>query len=161
MTDIDYEKVIADLEGRRTAFNASVDAAVQAIRAVLAAGTAVAPKLDSGPHGNLAAGRLTPDMLFGKSIPEAAIICLNAIKRPMETKEIVEALEGASFHHRSQNFGNTVNSILHRRAANEGDVVKNGKKWALADWYPARRRGRQHASNGLPDESEPKATPEN
>jgi hypothetical protein len=140
MEGIDYEKVIADLEGRRLAFNASVDAAIIAIRAVLAAGTGI-----GRPHEPVAAsaapnGHLTPEMLFGKSIPEAAMTCLQTFKRPMGSKEIADALDAASYHHRSKNFPNTVNSILNRREENVGDVVRVGRQWGLAEWYPGRRR---------------------
>ena len=137
---IDYERVIADLEGRRAAFNASVDAAIHAIRAVLAAGTGIVSATEPAPRPVASNGRLTPDMLFGKSIPEAAILCLQVHKRPMTPPDIAEALESASYHHQSKRFANTVNSILNRRYGTVGDVVKIGKTWALAEWYPGRRR---------------------
>lgn len=147
MDPIDYEKVIADLEQRRTSFNFSIDSAISAIKAVVSAGTSAAPvTITTDGRGMSMSSSLAPGMLFGKSIPEAAITALTVYKRPMAAKEIGEALEAASYHHRSKNFTNTVNSILNRRTGTVGDVVRIGKTWALAEWYPGRRRQRLESS---------------
>lgn len=144
MESVNYERVIADLESRRAAFNASIDSAISAIRAVLSAGSGTTTPAGEPVAGvvPMNGGTLTPDMLFKKSIPEAAIMALQVLRKPLTTKQIVAALEAASFHHQSQNFGNTVNSILHRRESTTGDVMKIGKTWVLAEWYPGRRRPR-------------------
>lgn len=151
MEPVDYEKVIADLESRRTSFNASIDAAIQAIRSVLAAGAGATATARHEPASN--GGSLTPDMLFGRSIPEASMICLQVHKTPMSPREIVDALEAAKFHHQSKNFVNTLNSVLNRRAEVVGDVVKVGRSWALAEWYPGRRRTSKPAEQSPADSS--------
>jgi hypothetical protein len=141
---IDYERVIADLEAKRNAFNLSVDSAIQGIRHVLAAiGALPAAQQITGTHVSSTATvnppSLTPDAFFGLGIAEAAVRYLQIVKRQQMTREIAEALESANYHHTSQNFINTVNTALSRRLKDEGDVIKIGKKWALAEWYPGRR----------------------
>jgi hypothetical protein len=151
----DYENVILDLERRRAAYNAHVDALIQGLRTVVSAGvgSAAGGATATAHSAHAPGGLLTPESLFGKSIPEAAIIALQAIKKPLHAKEIAEALEGAAYHHRSKNFVNTVNSILNRREETIGDVMKVGKAWALPEWYPGRRKAaRAQASNGNGDD---------
>jgi len=151
---INYERVIADLEARRTAFNAAIDASIQNLRTVLAFGSApVGGVVLTGVQAKGGTGTVTapiytgaaptPDTFFGLSIAEAAIRWLSIVKKQQTTREIVDGLEAANYHHTSQNFINTVNTALYRRERDEADVVKIGRNWALAEWYPGRRRNRQ------------------
>ena len=145
METVDYEKVLADLEAKRATFNAAVDSAIQGIRHVL---SAVAGLQANGPVASHVGGTaavqtpstLTPDLFFGLSIGEAAVKYLAIVKKQQKTREIADGLEGANYHHQSANFVNTVNTALYRRERDEGDVVRIGRNWALADWYPGRRR---------------------
>lgn len=168
---IDYEKVISDLEAKRAAFNAAVDVAIQNMRFVMAAmnSLSVAPAagnlalLGHAPKVSVTPGGVTPDAFFGLGIAEAAIKYLQIVKRQQTSRDIADALEGANYHHTSQNFVNTVNTALYRRERDEKDVVKIGRNWALAEWYPGRRKGKgerpadepaHDANNDLDDEQE-------
>ncbi len=152
MEDVDYERVVADLEAKRARFNAWVDGAIQNIRQVIAAVSGI-PQPTSGTLTVASGGQaftgtgsaagahaLTPDAFFGMSIAEAAIKILQNAKQQQTTREITDALIAAKYHHTSQNFINTVNTALYRRERDDGDVVRIGRNWALSEWYPGRRR---------------------
>jgi hypothetical protein len=150
---VDYEAVIADLEEKRVAFNTAVDGAIQGIRQVLAAINGLPSGVQQTPPGttvhlDMAGGAsITPATFFGLGLAEAAIRYLQVVKKQQTTREIADALESAHYHHTSQNFVNTVNTALYRRERDEADVVRIGRNWALAEWYPGRRRGRAPAAN--------------
>ncbi len=162
MEDVDYEKVVADLEAKRARFNAWVDGAIQNIRQVIAAVSGIPQNMSivgsgglggfTGTGNTVGAHVLTPDSLFGLSIAEAAIKILQNAKQQQSTREITDALIAAKYHHTSQNFINTVNTALYRRERDDGDVVRIGRNWALTEWYPGRRRGRQAAAPTEPQE---------
>ena len=146
METIDYERVIADLEAKRTTFNTAIDNAIQGLRHVATAMSTL-PSGSPDVLPQTPAGVLTPDAFFGMGIAQAAVKYLKSVKKQQSSKEIAEGLERANFHHTSKNFGNTVNTALGRRAEDDGDVVKIGRKWALAEWYPGRRRSK--SKNGF------------
>lgn len=75
------------------------------------------------------------DAFFGMSIPEAAKKYLGLVKRKQTTKQIMEALERGGFPHQSKSFYGTVFGVLSRRWKTEGDIVKVGGDWGLAEWY--------------------------
>lgn len=168
---VDYEAVIADLEAKRAAFNASVDGAILGIRhvlnaiAVLPSAPGVTPHISSTAVVGGQAAALTPDAFFGLGLAEASIKYLQTVKKQQTTREIADALEAANYHHTSQNFVNTVNTALYRRERDEADVVRIGRNWALAEWYPGRRKGRLPSSvaaaiphdhnEPLPEDEEP------
>ena len=143
---VDYDAVIADLEAKRAAFNASIDGAINGIRHVLSAiavlpvAPGVAPHIPSTAVVGGQPSAVTPDVFFGLSLAEAVIKYLQIVKKQQTTREIADALEAANYHHTSQNFVNTVNTALYRRTRDEQDVVKIGRHWALAEWYPGRRK---------------------
>jgi hypothetical protein len=146
METIDYEKVLADLETKRAAFNAAVDNAIQGIRHVISAVAALPNQSVMGAHISSTvlhppSVSLTPDAFFGLSIGDAAVKYLATIKRQQRSREVADALEAAGYHHNSTNFTNTVNTALYRRSKDEQDVVRIGRNWALAEWYPGRRKG--------------------
>ncbi len=160
---VDYDAVIADLEQKRAAFNTAIDNAIQGIRHVLNAINGLpATGLPGGVTGPLTVEPLpqtiTPATFFGLSIAEAAIRFLQIVKKQQTTREIAEGLEEARYHHTSANFVNTVNTALYRRERDEADVVRIGRNWALAEWYPGRRRGRPASTTEeeteQPDEGE-------
>ena len=159
METINYEKVIEDLEAKRATFNTQIDSAIQGIRHVLSA----VASLGTTPHvtasgvpgtGQTVPSRLSPDAFFGLGIAEAAIRFLQIVKRQQTTREIADGLEKANYHHTSKNFINTVNTALYRREKDEGDVVKIGRRWALAEWYPGRRKKTATSSSEEPVRTE-------
>jgi len=143
---IDYEAVVADLEAKRAAFNSAVDGAIAGIKHVLGAIAAMpgSPQVIATatvPSGAVVhPASVTPDTFFGLNLAESAIRYLQIVKKQQTTREITDALEAANFHHQSSNFVNTVNTALYRRERDEADVVRIGRNWALAEWYPGRRR---------------------
>lgn len=146
MEPIDYEQVLADLEAKRVAFNTAMDNAITGIKTVLAlsavplAQTVQPATTPAPPTTPTSTTVVTPDAFFGLGLADAAIKYLRLVKRQQTTREITDALEKANYHHTSQNFINTVNTALYRREKDEGDVVKISRHWALAEWYPGRRR---------------------
>ncbi len=78
---------------------------------------------------------------MGKSIPEAAKLCLQIVKRKMTSREIADALRKGGIESTSKSFPNLVHTILIRAAKPGGDLVKMDKSyWGLAAWYPAGMR---------------------
>ena len=80
------------------------------------------------------------DAFFSMGIVDAVKKYLGGVRRPVGTKTLVWALEAGGFHSESKNFYGTLFSVLRRRANTEGDIVKVKGEWALAEWYPGRRR---------------------
>ena len=77
------------------------------------------------------------------SILQATIEVLRAKREALRAVEIVKVLEAGGLILTGKNNANTVNSVLHRRQAQTGDVVspKRGH-WGLREWYPGRNFGK-------------------
>ena len=131
---IDYEAVLADLEAKRSAF----DAAITGIRQILNLGAqnglvGIAPR-------QVEAGEIPSDAFFGLGIGEGAKKYLGIVKRKQSAVQIADALDKGGLQHTSKFFPNTVRTALMRLAA-DGEVVQVGKEWGLAEWYPGRKKG--------------------
>lgn len=126
---IDYTAVIRDLEKKRTQINARFDAAIAAIRQVLALenadeqlalpGVALVEPNNVGSYKSL-------------SMPDAAIKHIGAVGHAVPNMLLAKALEEGGYRHRSKNFPNTLNSVLWRRSRTVGDIRKSGRGWELA-----------------------------
>jgi hypothetical protein len=126
---VDYAAVIRDLEQKRVQMNARLDAAIAAIRQVLALenadeqlnlpGVAVPRANQQGPYRGL-------------SMLDAAIKHIAAIGHGVPNVLLAKALEDGGYRHKSKNFPNTLNSVLWRRAKTVGDIRKSGRGWELA-----------------------------
>jgi hypothetical protein len=135
---IDYAMVLADMRARRAAldsaiahmevfFSGQVQDVANGPAAVPATGTA------SAIPGEVPAGAF-----LGKSIPEAAILYLQIVKRKATSREITEALRRGGMESTSNNFQGIVHACLDRHRKAGGEVVKLDKStWGLAEWYPA------------------------
>lgn len=128
--DIDYHKVLADMEAKRDAMNV----AIEGMRLMLG--------LASG-SGGAALSPITGELLiengafFGMSIQDAAEKYLRMTPRVLRaTKEIADALEEGGFDTSSKRFFNTVYNSLSRYTAPNGPFVKVNGKWGLLEWYP-------------------------
>ena len=128
---VNYEAVIQDLETKRQLMNARFDAAIAAIRQVLA--------LEGQPTlpGLPATGtRPTP---IGESRPYRGMKMVEAAKAhlkqagPVPNPKLARSLEYGGFQHKSKSFANTLNSVLRRRAEQVGDVKKSGGAWVLVE----------------------------
>lgn len=126
---IDYPAVLNDLERQRQAMNARFDAAIAAIRQIISMAhdrqpalpgvmPTVPQGLPGGPYKDL-------------SMVEAAKAHLRAAGRAVPNLTLAKALEEGGFPHKSKNFPNTLNSVLWRRAKNEGDVQKSAQGWEI------------------------------
>jgi hypothetical protein len=97
---IDYAHVLADMEARRTA----LDAAIASMRAFLSGqlGDAAMATSTTSPSvpGN---GEVPAGAFLGKSIPEAAKLYLQIVKRKATSRDIAEALRRGGMESTSGN----------------------------------------------------------
>jgi hypothetical protein len=141
---VDYDLVIADLEGRRKAFNDSIDAAISGLRTTLA--------MLGAASGGATASPLTPSAsasgFLGMTLLDAAKKALTIARRPLTNAEIADALNAGGFLHTSSNFTNTVGTSLWRAEENgDREIVRNGRTWLLREWAPGLRRSRSDDQN--------------
>jgi hypothetical protein len=133
---IDYAAVLADMEAKRGA----LDAAITSMRIFLAgkvgSGDAQSPVASSGQ--SFSTGEVPAGAFLGKSIPDAAVLYLDIVKRKATSKEIMEALKRGGMESTSNNFQGIVHACLDRYRKAGGEVVKLDRStWGLAKWYPA------------------------
>lgn len=139
---MDYAVILANLEAKR----AALDATIASIRAAIATGVLgqvgdIPPSANGGgglysPMGG--SGEIPAGAFLGKSIPDAAKLYLEIVKKKQTSKEIAEALIKGGMESSSRNFQQIVHSILDRtRKANGGIVKLDRSYWGLVTWYPA------------------------
>lgn len=130
---IDYKAVIDDLERRKAFTNARFDAAIAAIRQIIALNET------ESQQPSLPGVRILPAPLPGNlpyrdlGILAAARKHLAFVSAPVPNLKLAAALVEGGFTHQSQNFPNTLNSVLWRRAKTVGDVKKTEKGWWLTE----------------------------
>jgi hypothetical protein len=164
---MDYAAILADLEAKRNALEATIASFRQAL-ALGALGQAGDVSMSSNGSGSLSGsvGNEVPAGAFlGKSIPEAAKLYLAVVKKKQTSKEIAEALKRGGMESTSKNFVGIVHAVMARaRKANTGIVKLDRSYWGLADWYhpglrstivPEKRTARKKARK----KKEPKALP--
>jgi hypothetical protein len=128
---IDYAAVIRDLEQKRAQMNARFDAAIAAMRHVMALeAPAVQPNLLMIPRAIRQAKRSAHR---SGSMVDAAMKYL-AAHQPVPNVELAKALERGGFAHKSKSFPNTLNSVLRRRAMTVGDIRKSERGWELVGY---------------------------
>jgi hypothetical protein len=138
---VDWGAVIAELEAKRDV----LDKAIASFRAIKASGVlfssaedampAMADSVSVGLHG----GEVPVGAFLGKSIPEAAKLCLQIIKRKLTTREIVDSLlkGGIETTAKTSSFPSIVHSILARSVKTGSGIIKVDRShWGLAEWYP-------------------------
>lgn len=138
---VDWGAVIAELEAKRDA----LDKAIASFRLIKASGVlfgaaedampAMADSVSLGLHG----GEVPVGAFLGKSIPEAAKLCLQIIKRKLTTREIVDSLlkGGIETTAKTSSFPSIVHSILARSVKTGSGIIKVDRShWGLAEWYP-------------------------
>lgn len=134
-TGVDYASVLADLRARREA----LDKAITAIEQITGQPTSGMAAQPDGTHEDI-----RDDAFFGMSIPDATKKLLSIKKRPQSTQEIAEQLKVGGMAHTSENFANTVGSVLNRADRNDAGIAKVGRgKWGLSEWYPGRRKAKK------------------
>ena len=134
---LDYGAFLADLEAKR----AVLDQAIASLRAVLAGGGAesmsfvkLAGTIVNPPMHN---GEVPAGAFLGKSIPESTKLYLSIVKQKQTPREIAEALQKGGMETTSKNFEGIVAAGIHRASKKYGEIVKVGRAWALAEWYPS------------------------
>lgn len=131
---VDYAGVLADLKAKRDA----LDKAIAAIEMVTGQSTT------TGTAQSGTTEEIRDDAFFGMTIPDAAKKLLAIKKRPQSTQEIAELLRSGGMLNTSDNFANTVGTVLNRADRNNAGIVKVGRgKWGLSDWYPGRRKAKR------------------
>lgn len=137
---LDYAMILADLEAKR----AAIEASIAAIRAAMGLGAVNPGDVQTGigsaaPQAMGAIfGNDIPDGAFlGKGIPEATKLLLEILKKKQTTREIADALQRGGIESTSSNFVGIVHAVLNRaRKAPNSAIVKLGSHWGLKDWYP-------------------------
>lgn len=143
---LDYVAFLANLEAKR----AALDNAIGAFRNALASGALgqvgeIPPSSNGSVPSNyvpsIGGGEVPAGAFLGKSIPDAAKLYLEIVKKKQTSKEIADALQKGGMETNSKNFQQMVHSVLDRaRKANTGIVKLDRSHWGLADWYPASLR---------------------
>jgi hypothetical protein len=135
---IDYAAMLANMEAKK----AALEAAIASLRAALAMGAlGSSSSSDEGATvslGSMMYGGDVPNGAFlGKSIPEAARLYLEIIKKKQTSREIAEALQKGGVESTSKNFIGMIGPVLERARRNANPViVKVGNQWGLSSWYP-------------------------
>lgn len=134
---IDYAAILADLEAKK----GSLEVAIASVRAAIAAGSlgqsgdgaTFAPGFSSALGGEVPAGAF-----LGKSIPDAAKLYLEIVKKKQTSKEIADALLKGGMETASKTFPAIVHAILDRarKAKNPAIVKLDRSHWGLTGWYP-------------------------
>jgi hypothetical protein len=147
---MDYAAILADLEAKRNA----LDQTIASFRAALALGTlgqpGEIPPSSNGSSGvfpstyvpSISGGEVPAGAFLGKSIPDAAKLYLEIVKKKQTSKEIADALQKGGMETNSKNFQQMVHSVLDRaRKAENSSIVKLDRShWGLSIWYPASLR---------------------
>lgn len=144
MQPLDYSAVLADLEAKRS----DLDRAIVSLRRIVELGVIIgsaegaSPLVNGNPSPDLHGGEVPVGAFLGKSIPEAAKLCLQITKRKMKTREIADALvKGGIETTAKTSFPAIVHSILMRTVRSGGGIVKLDRSfWGLEEWYPASMR---------------------
>lgn len=137
----DYTAIIADLEAKQTALAVTITA----LRTAQAAGALGQPGdgaaiLNTTVPFSASGGEVPVGAFLGRSIPEAAKLCLQILKRKMTSREIADALKKGGIESTAKNFATIVHSILDRASKGSSGIVKLNSSWGLAEWYPASLR---------------------
>lgn len=131
-----YEVVLADLKAKK----AQIEQAISAIES-LRGGTALTPSAGaaaSRPEG-ANSDIDSPGAFLGMSISDAAKKLLAAKRQPLRNPDIAAAFKRGGLVLNSKDIVNTIGSVLTRRAAEVGDIVKVDRgTWGLKEWYPNR-----------------------
>lgn len=132
-----YETVLADLYAKRDQIAQAI-AAIESIRG----GGSAAPSGDATPAPQGSAGGSSlegPGALLGMSIVDAAKALLKSKRTPLKNPDFAALFKKGGLHMNSKEPANTIGSVLSRRMAEVGDVVKVGRgTWGLKEWYPNR-----------------------
>lgn len=133
----DYAAILADLEMKRSAIETSIASLRSAMGLGALGQSSDLPASAPGQSVSLHNGEIPNGAFLGKSIPDAARLYLEILKKKQTSREIAEALAKGGMESTSKNFGAIVHNVLDRaRKAPNSTIVKLGGHWGLASWYP-------------------------
>lgn len=142
----DYAAIVADLEAKRDALNTAIASFRTAISLGALGKVGELPPASTGmvPSGfantsfaSISGGEVPAGAFLGKSIPEAAKLYLEIVRKKQTSREIAEALIKGGMESTSKNFNQMVHSVLDRaRKSNTGIVKLDRSHWGLVEWYP-------------------------
>ena len=152
---VDYVKVLADLERRRDEINQ----VIVTIRGLAGMATDSAAGSIGQPGAANGSGTLKPHMFFGMSAPDAARAYLAAVKEPRTAAKIADGLERHGWTTTSKDPSNIVRTAL-TRLAEDGEVVQvKDKEWGLIAWFPGLNKGKRVGGVTLEKVTEAKPKP--
>lgn len=135
MTDpIDYKVVLADLEAKKTALEATINGMRQWLglggHAGGSASTSAILKIDKSSFSKM-------------SLSEAIESYLRRVNEMKTTAEIVKALEDGGIVHASADFRKTVSTTLNQKCRDkDSEITKVRNQWGLSSWGPGMRRAK-------------------
>jgi hypothetical protein len=131
-----YETVLADLYAKREQILQAI-AAIEALRGPTIGGISSGAAANPNKFGS---GSLDhPGALLGMSIVDAAKALLASKRTPLKNPELAAMFKAGGLRMNSKEPANTIGSVLTRRMAEIGDVVRVGRgTWGLKEWYPNR-----------------------
>jgi hypothetical protein len=136
----DYAAILSDLEAKKAAIEAAIASMRQAmgLGALGQTGDFVGVSGGSAPSSmTIHNGEIPNGAFLGKSIPEAAKLYLEILKKKQTSREISDALLKGGMESTSKNFYAIVHAVLDRaRKSPNSALVKLGTHWGLAGWYP-------------------------
>jgi hypothetical protein len=128
-----YEPVIAELESRIAALQATVDN----LRSLRSGGVPSATASHSPASRVGTQVSFGHDAFFNMTAAEAAKKYLAAIKKTASVNLLSEALVSGGWKSSSKNVPENLRTILGRHA----DFVRINGEFGLAEWYPGRKNG--------------------
>ena len=135
---VDYMAILADLEAKKAALEHTIASFRQAL-SIGALGlnlTDASVGMQDAVGHSFSTGEVPDGAFLGKSIPEAAKLYLEIIKKKQTTREIAEALQKGGMESTSKkNWFPIVHAAI-VRAYKAGGIVKVGNQWGLPGWYP-------------------------
>jgi|HubBroStandDraft_3_1064219.scaffolds.fasta_scaffold58628_2 hypothetical protein len=135
----DYAAILTDLEAKKAAIEAAIASMRQAmgLGALGQTGDGTGVSGMSSPSLSIHNGDIPNGAFLGKSIPEAAKLYLEILKKKQTSREIADALLKGGMESTSKNFYGIVHAVLDRaRKSPNSALVKLGTHWGLALWYP-------------------------
>ena len=149
-----YETVLQDLKAKKDQIEQAI-AAIEGLRGI-------SPTASMNGGSTMAAAGVTkskngamdgPGALLGMSIVDAAKALLASKRTPLKNPEFAALFKSGGLHMNSKEPANTIGSVLTRRMAEVGDVVRVGRgTWGLKEWYPGRSFKVKEA--GKPDDDD-------
>lgn len=138
MEPVDYTAILNDLEAKKNALEQTIASFRQAMAAgalgQISEGGTVPSMYVSSSFGG---GEVPTGAFLGKSIPEAAKLYLEIVKKKQTTKEIMDALKKGGMESTAKSLLKTVHAALTRaRQAPNPSIVKVGTQWGLTGWFP-------------------------